>query len=131
MKISRFALVVRFAFCVFAVAVSTAHSMAQVGGAWFVEKDQSQPVVVAPAYTWKLGQSAWELQLSGLLRPTDSVRLGGAVNLSFPLGRPTDESSREVEFRGLFGIGSLFGDRFDNVFQNLRPGIVAGFTVRW
>lgn len=103
-------------------------STAQVGGAWFVDRNGSQPVVVKQGYVWQFER--FDMSLDGLLRPTDSVRLGGALNFSFSLGNPVS-NGEQVELRGLVGIGSLFGDRLDNLLRDIRPGLVLGLTVRF
>lgn len=106
----------------------TGLALAQVGAAWFVDKDGSQPVVVKQGYVWQFKR--FDMSLDGLMRPTDSVRLGGALNFSFSLGNPVS-NGEQVELRGLVGIGSLFGDRIDNLFKQMRPGLVLGLTVKF
>lgn len=117
----------RFLFSALLLA-STGLALAQVGGAWFVDKDGSQPVVVKQGYVWQFKR--FDMSLDGLMRPTDAVRLGGALNFSFSLGNPVS-NGEQVELRGLVGIGSLFGDRLDNLFKQMRPGLVLGLTVKF
>lgn len=104
------------------LALSPAAPAQDVGGAWFLERGRSQPVVLVPfgRVDDVLGLSWLDLELSALVRPLDGVRLGGAVTFSAPIARNAWAT---------LGVGGLASDRFE--WSSVRPGLVLGVTVRF
>lgn len=102
-------------------AVSLA-SAQEFGGAWFIEKGKSQPVALLTLGRLDnvLGLEWLDLDLSAMIRPTDGIRLGGAITLSTPIAKNAWAT---------FGIGGMAGDRFE--WSSVRPGLVLGLTVRF
>ncbi|MBX7132596.1 MAG: hypothetical protein K1X67_07985 [Fimbriimonadaceae bacterium] len=102
-----------------AVCLSAAQD---IGGAWFIERGRSQPVVLVPVGRVDdvFGLSWLDLDLSLMGRPVDGVRLGGALTFSTPIARNAWAK---------LGIGGLVGETFE--WSAVRPGLVLGLTVRF
>jgi len=104
------------------LAASCLGSAQDLGGAWFIERGRSQPVVLVPVGRVEdvFGQAWLDLDLSLMGRPIDGVRLGGAVTFSTPIARNAWAT---------VGIGGLVGETFE--WSAVRPGLVLGLTVRF
>lgn len=96
----------------------------ELGGAWFVTKGSSQPVVLIPVARIDdlFGFKWFDVELSALARPVDGFRLGGAATLGFAL------NPQRTAFATI-GVGGLAGDRFE--WSSVRPGLVFGVAVRF
>lgn len=96
----------------------------ELGGAWFVTKGSSQPVVLTPIVKLDdlLGIYWLDVDISGMFRPTDGIRLGGAATLGFAL------NPQRTAFATI-GVGGLASDRFE--WSSVRPGLVFGVAVRF
>lgn len=106
-----------------ALAASVSLCAAQdLGGAWYITKGRSEPVVLVTIGRVDdvLGLSWLDLDLSVMARPVDGVRLGGAITLSAPIARNAWVT---------FGVGGLAGQSFE--WSAVRPGLVVGIAVRF
>lgn len=112
-----------------ALLASSGIAAAQSG--YFVDsKGASEPVIIGPGYSWSLGYRT-SLDLGPMLSPIDKVQVGAALTFQFPLGTPRDPGGNQVEFGGFIGIGSMFGDSWQNIIRQARPGVTFGLTVKF
>lgn len=110
-------------FILFSVLVLSACAAAQdLGGAWFITKGSSQPVVLVPVGRVDdfMGLTWLDLDISLMGRPMDGVRIGGAITFSTPIARNAWAT---------VGVGGLASDRFE--WTSVRPGLVIGLAVRF